>query len=44
MKINRHYNESDCAIPSAVESGDIHSERYRSYVILKIGNYRILRR
>lgn len=37
MKINRHYNESDCAIQSAVESGDIHSERYRSNVVLKIG-------
>ncbi len=32
-----HVKESDCAIQRAVESGDIHSERYRSYVVLKTG-------
>lgn len=32
-----HVKESDCAIQSAVESGDIHPERYRSYVVLKTG-------
>ena len=30
-----HVKESDCAIQNAVESGDIHPERYRSYVVLK---------
>ncbi len=30
-----HVKESDCAIQTAVESGDIHPERYRSYVVLK---------
>lgn len=30
-----HVKESDCAIKKAVESGDIHPQRYRSYVILK---------
>ena len=37
-----HVKESECAIQNAVESGDIHAERYRSYVVLKtedtIGN------
>ncbi|RKU11069.1 ribosome small subunit-dependent GTPase A [Candidatus Poribacteria bacterium] len=32
-----HVKESDCAIQSAVEAGDIHPERYRSYVVLKTG-------
>jgi len=32
-----HVKESDCAIQSAVESGEIHPERYRSYVVLKTG-------
>lgn len=32
-----HVKEADCAIQSAVESGDIHPERYRSYVVLKTG-------
>lgn len=30
-----HVKESDCAIQNAVETGDIHPERYRSYVVLK---------
>ncbi len=30
-----HVKESDCAIQTAVESGGIHPERYRSYVVLK---------
>lgn len=30
-----HVKESDCAIQNAVESEDIHPERYRSYVVLK---------
>ena len=30
-----HVKESDCAIQCAVESGDIHIERYKSYVVLK---------
>ncbi len=30
-----HVKETDCGIQSAVESGDIHPERYRSYVVLK---------
>ncbi len=33
-----HVKDSDCAIQSAVECGDIHPERYRSYVILKTEN------
>ena len=32
-----HVKESDCAIQNAVEAGDIHPERYRSYVVLKTG-------
>ncbi len=32
-----HVKETDCAIQSAVEAGDIHPERYRSYVVLKTG-------
>lgn len=30
-----HVKESDCAIQNAVEIGDIHPERYHSYVVLK---------
>jgi len=30
-----HVKETDCGIQMAVESGDIHPERYRSYVVLK---------
>ncbi len=30
-----HVKEDDCAIRNAVENGDIHTERYRSYVVLK---------
>ena len=33
-----HVKEDDCAIQSAVESGEIHPERYRSYVVLKTGD------
>lgn len=33
-----HVKESECAIQDAVESGDIHPERYRSYVVLKSEN------
>lgn len=32
-----HVKESDCAIQSAVESGNIQPERYKSYVVLKTG-------
>ena len=30
-----HVSEPDCAVQDAVESGDIHPERYRSYVVLR---------
>ena len=30
-----HVAEPDCAIQDAVESGEIHGERYRSYVVLR---------
>lgn len=30
-----HVAEPDCAIQEAVESGEIHAERYRSYVVLR---------
>ncbi len=30
-----HIAEPDCAIQDAVESGEIHTERYRSYVVLR---------
>ena len=33
-----HVKEDNCAIQSAVENGDIHPERYRSYVVLKTGD------
>ena len=33
-----HVKETDCGIQSAVESGEIHPERYRSYVVLKTGD------
>lgn len=33
-----HIKETDCGIQLAVESGDIHPERYRSYVVLKTEN------
>ena len=33
-----HVKESDCAIQQAVDTGEIHSERYRSYVVLKTGD------
>lgn len=33
-----HVKEDDCAIQTAVESGEIHPERYRSYVVLKTGD------
>ena len=32
-----HVAEPDCAIQDAVESGEIHPERYRSYVVLRTG-------
>ena len=32
-----HVAEPDCAIQNAVEAGEIHAERYRSYVVLRIG-------
>lgn len=32
-----HVKEDDCSIQNAVESGEIHPERYRSYVVLKTG-------
>ncbi len=33
-----HVSEPDCAVQDAVESGDIHPERYRSYVVLRMGD------
>ena len=30
-----HVAEPDCAIQNAVEAGEIHTERYRSYVVLR---------
>lgn len=33
-----HVAEPDCAIQDAVESGEIHAERYRSYVVLRTGD------
>ena len=33
-----HVSEPDCAGQDAVESGDIHPERYRSYVVLRTGD------
>ncbi len=33
-----HVKEDDCAIQNAVETGEIHPERYRSYVVLKTGD------
>ena len=33
-----HIAEPDCAIQDAVEAGDIHAERYRSYVVLRTGD------
>lgn len=33
-----HIAEPDCAIQDAVEAGDIHTERYRSYVVLRTGD------
>ena len=30
-----HIAEPDCAIQDAVEAGEIHTERYRSYVVLR---------
>lgn len=33
-----HVSEPDCAVQDAVESGDIHPERYRSYVVLRTGD------
>lgn len=30
-----HVSEPDCAVQDAVESGNIHPERYRSYVVLR---------
>ena len=30
-----HVAEPDCAIQNAVETGEIHAERYRSYVVLR---------
>ena len=32
-----HVTEPDCAIQDAVEAGEIHAERYRSYVVLRTG-------
>ena len=32
-----HVAEPDCAIQDAVETGEIHAERYRSYVVLRTG-------
>ena len=32
-----HVAEPDCAIQDAVASGEIHAERYRSYVVLRTG-------
>lgn len=33
-----HIAEPDCAIQAAVETGEIHTERYRSYVVLRTGD------
>lgn len=33
-----HVSEPDCAVQDAVETGDIHPERYRSYVVLRTGD------
>ncbi len=33
-----HVAEPDCAIQDAVEAGEIHTERYRSYVVLRTGD------
>ncbi len=33
-----HVAESECAIRDAVAAGDIHPERYRSYVVLRTGD------
>ncbi len=33
-----HIKETDCTIQDAVENGDIHPQRYKSYVVLKTGN------
>ncbi len=33
-----HVTEPDCAIQEAVEAGEIHPERYRSYVVLRTGD------
>ena len=33
-----HIAEPDCAIQDAVETGEIHAERYRSYVVLRTGD------
>ena len=33
-----HVAEPDCAIQDAVEAGEIHAERYRSYVVLRTGD------
>lgn len=33
-----HVAEPDCAIQDAVASGEIHTERYRSYVVLRTGD------
>ncbi len=33
-----HVAEPDCAVQDAVETGEIHAERYRSYVVLRTGD------
>ena len=33
-----HVAEPDCAVQDAVETGEIHPERYRSYVVLRTGD------
>ena len=33
-----HVAEPDCAVQDAVEIGEIHTERYRSYVVLRTGD------
>lgn len=33
-----HVAEPECAVQDAVEAGDIHPERYRSYVVLRTGD------
>ena len=33
-----HVAEPDCAVQDAVEAGEIHPERYRSYVVLRTGD------